>query len=460
MEIHALGAGMATDQNQLQRRITGLTALQNIAQELMTELDLERLLRNILRAAVDVLNASEGSLWFWEPTDELIVLVSEDPGLVGYRMSASEGIAGWVFTNCEPLIVGDVNQDERFAQRVDDYSGFQTQSLIAVPLMTPTEKLGVLQVVNKKSGGQFDELDQDILGALSAQAAVIYVNARLVQELEQEKNRIIALQDEMNKKTARDLHDGPAQMLGAMMMNVEFILKLYDREPERVPSELQELRAAAAKTLDQVRNAMFQLRPLVLETQGLKPALEQYVERRNTKEGMNIHLEWRGPEERLPERVESLCFAIVHEAIGNVKKHAEAEHAWIVVERTSNRLAVAVRDDGVGFDVSATQADYDARGSLGLLNMQERAEVLGARYAIESAPGKGTLVYVIVPLSGLKENAADAASAQDAFRQQRKRTTGPLGFAFRGPEAPGSNNERRKGTGPLGVLGQDGQDES
>jgi signal transduction histidine kinase len=451
---------MATDQNQLQRRIIALTALQNIAQELMVELDLERLLRKILKAAVDVLNASEGSLWFWEPTDELIVRVSEDPGLVGFRMSASEGLAGWVFTQCKPLIVGDVSEDERFAQHVDDFSGFETQSLIAVPLMTPTEKLGVVQVVNKKSGEQFDEHDLDILSALSAQAAVIYVNARLVQELEQEKNRVIALQDQMNKKLARDLHDGPAQTLAAMMMDAEFIIKLYEHEPERVPAELQELRAAAAKTLDQVRNAMFQLRPLVLETQGLEPALEQYVERRNTKEGMNIHLDVRGLEERLSSRVESLCFAIIHEAIGNVKKHAEADNAWIVVERKGDRLTVAVRDDGAGFDVSSTQANYDARGSLGLLNIQERAEVLGGRYAIESAPGKGTLVYLIVPLAHEQEGTAGQAEAPAALASQRKRATGPLVWSGgRDPLSSTPRNGRRKGTGPLGVLGQDEQGE-
>ena len=104
---------MATERAQLERRIGALTALQDIAQELMTELDWEQLMRKILRAAIKVLNASEGSLWFWVPSDELVIAVSEDPGLVGYRMAADEGIAGWVFTNSRPLIVGDVTQDWR-----------------------------------------------------------------------------------------------------------------------------------------------------------------------------------------------------------------------------------------------------------------------------------------------------------------------------------------------------------
>jgi hypothetical protein len=115
-----------------------------------------------------------------------------------------------------------------------------------------------------------------------------------------------------------------------------------------------------------------------------------------------------------------------------------------------------VRDDGTGFDVSETEATYDSRSSLGLLNMQERAEALGAKYAIESAPGKGTLVYLVVPLGGLTQRdagskARDGASAS-APGKRRKPKTGPLGWNDGGPPSPTEANERRKGTGPLGIL--------
>ncbi len=449
---------MGLDRELLEKRIAALTALQDLAKELMTELDLEQLLQKILQAAVRVLNASEGSLWFWVPSDELVVLVSQDPSLVGYRMSANKGIAGWVFTNLEPLIVGDVSQDERFSGDVDQNFGFKTHSLIAVPLMTPTEKLGVVQVVNKRSGEQFDGQDLDVLNALAAQAAIMISNARLYQELEQEKTRIINLQDQMNKKLARDLHDGPAQTLGAMMMNIEFILKLYELEPDRVPLELKELRAAASKTLDQVRDAMFELRPLVLETEGLQAALAHYAKRQNSTEGMNIRLNIRGLEERLPARMESLCFSIVREAVGNIKKHAHAKHTWIVLERRHRDLVMAIRDDGEGFDVPATEADYDRRGSLGLLNIKERAEALGARYAIESEPGMGTLVYVVVPLVEEAEEAEEEALSSAGSDGQRKRKTGPLNWNGNGsPSSQGT--DRRKETGPLGLLGEDAEDD-
>lgn len=453
---------MVTDRERLQRRIAALTALQDMAQELMTELDLQQLLRKILQAAVQVLNASEGSLWFWVPSDELVVAVSENPRLVGHRMEADEGIAGWVFTHLEPVIVGDAREDERFHRDPDKYLGFQTHSLIAVPLMTSTQKLGVLQIVNKRSGEQFDEQDLEVLNALAAQASIMVVNATLLQEVEQEKNRIINLQDDMYKKLARDLHDGPAQTLASMMMDIEFILKLHEREPNRIPQELQVLRQAASKTLDQLRNTMFELRPLILDSQGLQPALEYYVERQNTTEGTNIQLDVRNLDERLPSRVESLCFAVIREAVRNVIKHAHAQNTWIILERRPDDLVVAIRDDGVGFDVSQTEANYDLQGSLGLLNIKERCEVMGARYAIESIADEGTLVYLIVPLNG--QEASDPASTTEGAPDvpstpagRRKRKTGPLGWDGNGPISGAQAQERRKGTGALDLLDQEEQ---
>ena len=427
---------MTTEQEQLQKRLAALITVQDIAQELMSELDHIRLLNKILSAAIKVLNASAGSLLLWVPPDELEFAVSAEQSLVGQRIPAVKGIAGWVFTHEEPLIVGNVYEDERFFREVDP--GFQTRSLIAVPLMTPTERIGVVEVINKQEGERFTEQDQDILSALSAQAATAIVNARLYQELQEEKDRIIATESEIHKKLARDLHDGPAQTLAAMIMDVDIVLKLYERDPARVPEELEKLRQAASKTLAQVRNTMFELRPVILETQGLVPALESYVQRLGSTEGMAIHLDIRSLPERLPSKVEGLCFSIIQEALSNVKKHAHAENTWVVVERRSKDLIVAVRDDGQGFDVTHVQEGYATRGSLGLLNMRERSEMLGARYSIESKLGRGTLVSLIVPL----EVEAQPELQEASSGEQQSSAGGPVR----------RTGKRRKGTGPLNLL--------
>jgi signal transduction histidine kinase len=438
---------MIPDVRELQKRISALMTVQDIAQELMSEFDHVRLLNKILQAAVQELGGETGSLLIWVPPDHLEFAVSDEKRIVGLRIPAHQGIAGWVFAHEKPLMVSDKDLDDRWYREMVD--NFQTQSLIAVPLMTATERIGVIEVLNKLSGEPFNEQDRDLLTALAAQAATAIVNARLYQELENEKNRLITIQDQTHKKLARDLHDGPAQSLASIMMDIEVIDRLIDQESERVPHELARLRAKAGHTLDQVRTTMFVLRPVILETKGLQAALESYVQRIRDTENLNVHLDVRALEQRLPERVQEVCFAIVHEAVGNAVRHAQAKNVWVIVERRKDDLVLAVRDDGQGFNVAQTEAGYDLTGSLGLLNMKERAEMLNARYAIQSAPGRGTLIYLIVPLDGAVARPQTEAArtgglpATVPFTGRRRKGTGPLRLFSQGPPAA-PNREREE----------------
>jgi signal transduction histidine kinase len=385
-----------------QERIAGLTVLQNVARNLTSELDLNKLLREILHSAVMVLKASAGSLLLWdEATNELVFAVTDGgagEALEGQRMSADKGIAGWVFTHRQPDIVHDVRSNGRFNSTIDESLGYYTSSLLAVPMITKGQSIGVLEVLNKESGERFDENDRDILYALAGQAAIAVVNARLYQEVRDEKDRIIALEEDVRKELARDFHDGPAQTLAAMIMALELIETLPESLSESVTAGLAEIRIMATKTLHQVRNMIFELRPVILKTQGLEPALRSYVERLREAEEMNVHLRVEGLEERLPARLEEICFSIVQEAVSNVKRHADEKNVWLTVIQRGDEFQVVVKDDGGGFDLAEVERLYDRRGKLGLLNMRERAEMIGGRLSIESVLGKGTTITLNVPL--------------------------------------------------------------
>jgi signal transduction histidine kinase len=385
-----------------QERIAALTVLQDVARNLTSELDLNKLLREIVCSAVRVLKASDGSVLLWdEATNELVFAVSEGgfgEALEGRRMPADKGIAGWVLTHRQPDIVHEVRSDERFYRAIDESLGYHTSSLVAVPMITKGQSIGVLEVLNKESGERFDENDRDILYALAGQAAIAIMNARLYQEIHEEKDRIIALEEDVRKELARDFHDGPAQTLAAMIMGLELLEALPEQIPESVAKGLAEFRTMATKTLHQVRNMIFELRPVILKTQGLEPALRSYVERLREAEDVNIHLKVEGLEERLPARLEEICFSIIQEAINNVKRHANEENVWLTAIRRGDEFQVVVKDDGEGFDLAEVERSYDKRGKLGLLNMQERAEMIEGRLSIESALGKGTTITLNVPL--------------------------------------------------------------
>jgi signal transduction histidine kinase len=385
-------------------RIAVLQVLHDVARSLSSELNLEPLLQMILATAVQVVGASAGSLLLLDlETNELIFQVIEKGGgvsLEGTRMPADKGIAGWVVTHRQPLIVDDVNRDDRYYRDISQGSDFTTTSLLCVPMIAKGQVIGVLQMLNKDPGKYFTMADQEILTTFAAQSAVAIENARLYQSLREERDRMIAVEEDVRRRLARELHDGPTQMLAAIIMSVNFVKQAIAHDSlGHALLELEEMLPVAEKALRQVRSLLFDLRPVILETQGLVPALQSYAQRLRETEGLNVVLNVGGEFDRLAHNAEVAIFSVVQEAITNAKKHAHASRIEIEVTPDDDNLAVVVRDNGVGFDMKAVTARYEERGSLGMLNMKERAEIMEGTLSISSQPGQGTAIVLRLPLA-------------------------------------------------------------
>lgn len=386
----------------LEQKVTAFKVLQEVAQSLTSELDLSQLLSKILQSAVDVVQASAGSLLLFDSkTNELVFQVVQGgsgESLLNVRFPSNQGIAGSAFTNVEPTIVHDVRTDDRFLQ-LREAAGFAIDSLMAVPMVQKGKPIGVIEVLNKKMGGKFNADDQELLLAFAAQSAVAIENARLYAQVVADRDRVVSIEDEVRRELARDLHDGPSQLLSALIMNLRFLKEVIVRSPERSREEVDNVERLAVQALHQIRNMLFDLRPVLLETQGLSAALSAYVDRQRENKDIEILLEINSLSARLPSKAEAAIFSIIQEAVGNVRKHANAKHIWITAEQRKDRLTVTVQDDGCGFDVQQMEEAYAQRGSLGLLNMKERAEIANAELKIDSEPGKGTQVKLTVPLA-------------------------------------------------------------
>ncbi len=155
------------------------------------------------------------------------------------------------------------------------------------------------------------------------------------------------------------------------------------------------------KTTHDIRNLLFELRPLGLETQGLLVTLQQYVERWRDPSGNDIKLRLEAPSQvpRLPPEIEAAAFIILQEAINNARKHAKTDSITIYLYVEEDYFVASVRDRGQGFNVAAVESGYTNRGSLGLLNMKERARLIGTDLRIRSEIGQGTTVELRIPLS-------------------------------------------------------------
>jgi signal transduction histidine kinase len=273
------------------------------------------------------------------------------------------------------------------------------------PLRTGKNMFGAL-VFGHPEDNYFNDARLEILEIIGRQAMVAMQNALLYRELEIEKERMLEIQEEARKKLARDLHDGPTQSVAAIAMRVNFARRLIERDVSASAEELFKIEDLARRTTKEIRHMLFTLRPLVLETSGLIPALESMAEKMTETYDQNVSLE--GSEEvvaNMEMGKQGIIFYIVEEAVNNARKHAEAEHIWIRLKTVQEGIVlVEVQDDGVGFNIGAVDSDYENRGSLGMVNMRERAEMIDGALQVDSEEGKGTRVRVWVPLD---EDAAE-----------------------------------------------------
>jgi signal transduction histidine kinase len=200
---------------------------------------------------------------------------------------------------------------------------------------------------------------------------------------------------------ARDLHDGPTQSVAAIAMRVNFARRLMNRDQEAASEELSKIEDLARRTTKEIRHMLFTLRPLVLESKGLVAALEAMAEKMHDTYSQNVLVE---ADPLVVEHIEagkqSVVFYLAEEAVNNARKHAEAAHIWVRLKLVQPDMALlSVEDDGVGFNVGAVDANYENRGSLGMINMRERAELLNGILHIDSAEGKGTRINIAIPLT-------------------------------------------------------------
>ncbi len=390
--------------NLARQRLKQMGIFYKVGQALMTTFDINKLLSDAMRLATEMIDAGAASLMLIDDKqDELVFeisLGSRSHVLRQQRIPLDEGIAGWVARHGQPAIANDARADPRFSHRVDVRTGFLTQSIAAVPLKVKGRVIGVLEVLNKYSDVGFDQEDVQLMSAIAAQAAIAIENARLYQQVRQERDHIIKAQEEVRRELNRKLHDGPVQLMSAISMSLDHLERLHEMKPAAVKGEILALHNLVHQTTREARNILFELRPLILETQGLVPALEQYVNQLCQSEPFTLHFKAESQVD-YSINVAGTIFSIVQEALNNVRRHARALNVWLTLETRNEHFVVTVRDDGKGFDINKNADGYEKRSSFGILNMRERAELIDAELQIESRPtppNRGTLVQLILPV--------------------------------------------------------------
>ena len=208
--------------------------------------------------------------------------------------------------------------------------------------------------------------------------------------------QIITGQEAERARLAREIHDGPAQVLANTVMRLQFVEQMYRHHPDEVQSELARVRSTLQESLRDVRRFMFNLRPASLADVGLLPTLKQYTS--DYIEQFGVPVELSAPENlTLSGNQELAVFRIIQEALQNIHKHAEATKVEVdIQQRPSGPLVVSITDNGKGFDPKLARQRRPS--SSGLVSMKERAATVGATLNIDSKPGIGTTITLTVPM--------------------------------------------------------------
>lgn len=377
-------------------------AIYEVAYAMSSTLKYEKVLDAALEAGYLGMNLSKTSgviagVFLFHADDNLLHLVSAR----GFARTDSdrtlrgvEGIVGQALREVTPVFGGSVRSDPELGI----FIGLQqARSVLVIPLCARFDNFGILLYASDRQNA-FSRDQSDMLTAIGVHATIALQNALLYRELVEEKERIVKVDEEARKKLARDLHDGATQSIAAIAMRMSYIYKLLEQKPSEVMAELKKVEDLARKTTKEIRHILFTLRPLVLETQGLMVALKQFAEKMGEtyQQAVSIRAE-QEIESYLDHHQQGIIFYIIEEAVNNARKHAQASLITVTLKRLPDSVMIEIRDNGIGFDMSRVSSAYDLSGSLGLVNMRERAELLHGSLNIESSEGSGTTITVVIP---------------------------------------------------------------
>ena len=208
--------------------------------------------------------------------------------------------------------------------------------------------------------------------------------------------QVTLAQEEERRRISRELHDGLGPSLAAMGNRLRTCRAMVESDPAAAQRELDEIAGGVKGYIQEIRDLIYELRPLALDQLGLAGALDQYVGKFAHDTGIDAGFSSSG-DVALNPLADVTVLRVVQESLANVQSHSDAERVEVSLEAGQSQLEISVEDDGRGFDPEIVVHDETGRG-VGLVSMRERAELLGGNFSIESGPGLGCRVLLSIPL--------------------------------------------------------------
>jgi signal transduction histidine kinase len=359
-------------------------------------LELDKILPKVLQIAEKLVDADCGFISLFDPTTEEVsypYLHNLPQGLKEVKGGDGVGVAGEVMATARPIVVEDYRGHP---SAVPGFLDAGLVSVLAVPIVSSNRSFGTLAVGSLHTSKRFSVNDISILSGVGRQAGIAIDNARLYENMRYYARQITRAQEDERKRIAREAHDETAQILVALSRRLDALMASPELPSAAFKERLEGVRGLTTDALQSVRRFSQDLRPPVLDDLGFVAAVRGLT--RNLEDaGVKTRLLVSGAPYRLSAEEELVLFRIAQESLNNIRRHADASEAKVMVSFHPTNVRMVIEDDGQGFDAPGKFVDLVASGKLGLIGMHERSRILGGTLRIESEPGSGTRVIVDAP---------------------------------------------------------------
>jgi len=418
--------------NETGLRLNTMEAFYAIALDIVSQLDQEQVLASIAQRAATYLGSESCYLSQYDQDRNVIRVVAQSnclPNLIGLEFPRGEGVAGAVIDTGQPLIMNNYqNWDKHLPQLNSYYDAF-----VGVPLLWKGNIIGTLSIGDHAKRRTFTDFDAWLLHPFADLASIAINNARMFSELKRfseelarrdaiKTNQLAATEDELIQKAdqlrglvkrmtqlqeaerariARDMHDSITQIILGAMYATQAAVQGVDSNAQLAKENMRMVQYFLRQIEGEIRETIQNLRPLILDNQGVVQALKQHVEHITDLTGIECTFDLKGLPVQFIEDVEVAIYRIVQEALQNVVAHANAGKVAVRMDFSSDNVLIEVADDGLGFTLSDVYAR--SKDQFGLIGMRERAESIGASFEIHTRPGEGTKMILVVPISAIRE---------------------------------------------------------
>jgi two-component system cell cycle sensor histidine kinase/response regulator CckA len=210
-------------------------------------------------------------------------------------------------------------------------------------------------------------------------------------------SRLLTIQEEERRRLARELHDDFTQRLAVLAMYISKLEVSVNAANTAFEPKLKYIRDQIIKLSTDILDVSRQLHPSIINDLGLGRAIQSECSKFTKRTGIVIHYESIDISSKIPQDTSIGLFRITQEAIRNIHKHAKVQKAQVCLAGTEDCITLTIQDQGAGFDPACVRKTH----GLGLFSMEERVQLIGGVFSIDSAPGRGTQIKVVVPLKGI-----------------------------------------------------------